>query len=47
MNTVSSSVCLLMTGYLLWILSRRELKRGGWIKQKTYMENIATIVVVT
>lgn len=26
MNIVSSSVCLLMTGYLLWILIRRELR---------------------
>lgn len=33
------------TGYLLWILTRRELKGGEWTKQKAYMENVVTKVV--
>lgn len=40
MNVVSSSVCLLMTDYLQWILIKRELKVG--VKEKAYMENIST-----
>lgn len=47
MNTGSSSECLLLTGYLLWILTRRELKGGEWFKQKAYMENVATTIAVT
>lgn len=39
MSTVSISECLLVIGYLLWILTRRELKGAEWIKQKAYMEN--------
>lgn len=47
MNTVGSSECLLMTGYLLRILTRREVKGGGWIEQMAYMENVTTTIVVT
>lgn len=45
MNTVSSSVCLLMTDYLQWVLIKRELKVGD--KQKAYMKNISTTNVLT
>lgn len=45
MNIVSSSVCLLMTDYLQWILIKRELKVG--VKQKAYKKNISTTSVLT
>lgn len=39
MHIVSSSVCLLMRGYLLWNLIRRELRQG---QAESLHEKIAT-----
>lgn len=45
MNIGSSSVCLLMTGYLRWILIKRELKVE--VSQGPCMKNFSADDVLT